>query len=156
MSTATHAQQTSASNTANPANTAITPPSQKASVFEIAEYMLRENAKKSRNPSMSTMKLHKLLYFAQGWSLAFLGEPLFDEEIHAWKSGPVIPVLFALHTQDAYSLEPGDISRMLKDPQACNRVEAEYARQYWPTQENTSQATQSAEPMTTDITEERA
>ena len=42
---------------------------------------------------MSEMRLHKLLYYAQGWSLGLMHERLFTESIEAWKYGPVIPKL---------------------------------------------------------------
>lgn len=35
-------------------------------------------------------QLHKLLYYIQAWSLAWDGRPVFDEEIEAWKNGPVV------------------------------------------------------------------
>ena len=42
------------------------------------------------------MKLHKLLYYAHGWHLAFTdGEPLItDEFIEAWDYGPVFPSIY--------------------------------------------------------------
>ena len=40
------------------------------------------------------MKLHKLLYYAQGWYLAVVGKPLLNETITAWKYGPVVPSLY--------------------------------------------------------------
>lgn len=36
------------------------------------------------------MKLNKLLYFAQGYNLALLDKPLFNDVIEAWQYGPVI------------------------------------------------------------------
>lgn len=45
--------------------------------------------------SISNMKLQKLVYFAQGFYAAFNnGQALFEEEIEAWKYGPVIPDLY--------------------------------------------------------------
>ena len=44
--------------------------------------------------SISNLKLQKLLYFAQGYSLAIIGKPLFYEEIEAWDFGPVVPVSY--------------------------------------------------------------
>jgi uncharacterized phage-associated protein len=39
---------------------------------------------------LSNLKLQKLLYYAQGWSLVYLGTPLFSEKILAWQHGPVV------------------------------------------------------------------
>lgn len=38
---------------------------------------------------MDQMRLYKLMYYAQGWSLAWYLEPLFNDRIKAWKQGPV-------------------------------------------------------------------
>ncbi|MEM9216868.1 MAG: type II toxin-antitoxin system antitoxin SocA domain-containing protein [Cyanobacteria bacterium P01_F01_bin.150] len=43
--------------------------------------------------SPSPMKLQKLCYYAQGYSLAE-GEELFPENFQAWQHGPVIPELY--------------------------------------------------------------
>ncbi|WP_236851740.1 Panacea domain-containing protein [Candidatus Sodalis pierantonius] len=43
---------------------------------------------------MSNLKLQKLVYYAQGFSLALLNRPLFNEEIEAWMHGPVVPELY--------------------------------------------------------------
>jgi hypothetical protein len=55
---------------------------------------------------ISTMKLQKLVYFAQGWSLGLTGKPLFDDESEAWASGPASPALYGLHRGE-YSIGPG-------------------------------------------------
>ena len=44
--------------------------------------------------TISNLKMQKLCYLAQGWSLALLGRPLFDDAIQAWGLGPAIPTLF--------------------------------------------------------------
>lgn len=43
---------------------------------------------------ITNLKLNKLLYFAQGWSLARLGKPLFQNDIQAWKYGPVVASVY--------------------------------------------------------------
>jgi len=43
---------------------------------------------------ITQMKLMKLVYIGYGWVLALLDRRLFDEEIQAWKHGPVIPSLY--------------------------------------------------------------
>lgn len=39
--------------------------------------------------SLTHLKLQKLVYYAQAWSLALLGRPLFHEDLRAWAHGPV-------------------------------------------------------------------
>jgi len=58
---------------------------------DVAEYILQ------RLGSMPTMKLQKLVYYCQAWSLAWFGRPLFNERIEAWKKGPVVRSLWELH-----------------------------------------------------------
>lgn len=47
--------------------------------------------------SITTMKLEKLTYYCQAWSLAWDEEPLFEEDFQAWANGPVCPELFNEH-----------------------------------------------------------
>lgn len=47
--------------------------------------------------SATTMKLQKLLYYCQGWHLAWDGEALFGERIEAWANGPVVRDIYDLH-----------------------------------------------------------
>ena len=44
--------------------------------------------------AMTNLRLQKILYYAQGWSLARNGKPLFDEPIEAWQYGPVVPAAY--------------------------------------------------------------
>lgn len=62
-----------------------------AHVLDVAKYILH------RAGELSAMKLEKLAYYCQAWSLAWDGVPLFDEDFQAWANGPVCPVLFASH-----------------------------------------------------------
>ncbi len=43
---------------------------------------------------VSNLKLQKLLYYSQGWNLAYKGEPLFSERLEAWIHGPVCPTIY--------------------------------------------------------------
>lgn len=63
------------------------------SVFDVASYILQ----KLEGQSCSTMKLHKLLYYTQAWSLVWDESPIFKEKIEAWSNGPVIRDLFYFH-----------------------------------------------------------
>jgi len=46
---------------------------------------------------MTCMKLEKLVFYSQAWSLVWDEEPLFIEPIEAWVNGPVVPELYAGH-----------------------------------------------------------
>jgi uncharacterized phage-associated protein len=48
--------------------------------------------------------MQKLLYFCQGWSLAWTGNPLFRDGIEAWKNGPVVREVYRV--QRHYPLTP--------------------------------------------------
>lgn len=40
---------------------------------------------------ISNLKMQKLLYYVQGFSLVLLNETMFDNEIQHWTHGPVVP-----------------------------------------------------------------
>lgn len=47
--------------------------------------------------STTAMKLQKLVYYSQAWSLVWDEAPLFSERIEAWANGPVVPALYQRH-----------------------------------------------------------
>ena len=49
---------------------------------------------RERLPSIGVVKVHKLLYFCQGWHAAWYGGELFPEAIEAWENGPVVADLW--------------------------------------------------------------
>lgn len=73
-----------------------------ASVFDLAAYVLAHDG------AMDAMRLQRLCYYAQAWSLAWRGVPLYGERIEAWAAGPVVADLFAAH-RGRYHLEPGSL-----------------------------------------------
>jgi uncharacterized phage-associated protein len=58
---------------------------------DVATYILE------REGEMSAMKLQKLVYYCQAWSLVWDDRPLFDDKIEAWANGPVCPNLYDHH-----------------------------------------------------------
>lgn len=73
------------------------------SVFDVAKYIVRQFGE------ISAMKLQKLVYYSQAWSLVWEDSPLFREKIEAWVSGPVVRALYQLH-RGKFLLKPNDIS----------------------------------------------
>jgi uncharacterized phage-associated protein len=73
-----------------------------ASVFDVAKFIL------NRSGPMSAMKLQKLVYYCQAWSLVWDGRPIFPEEIQAWIYGPVVPNLYQIH-KGKYTISEEDV-----------------------------------------------
>lgn len=55
---------------------------------DIASWFL-SNVDRDSGDSITHLKLQKLVYYAQAWSLALFDRPLFDEDMEAWAHGPV-------------------------------------------------------------------
>ena len=63
------------------------------SVTQIANQLLLYAADTGKE-LMTNMKLQKMLYYQQGFHLAYFGTPLFDEDFEAWMYGPVVPSVY--------------------------------------------------------------
>jgi uncharacterized phage-associated protein len=85
-------------------------------VFDVAEYVLQ------RLGPTSTIKLQKLVYYCQAWSLAWDDVPLFDDDFEAWANGPVVPRLYNAH-RGFYEVRPGEMGG--GDPGRLNTTQRE-------------------------------
>jgi len=82
-----------------------------ADVFDVAKCVLEKQG------PMTTMKLQKLIYYSQAWSLVWDEKPLFAEEIQAWASGPVVRDLYN-HHRGAYlipDIQKGNVDNLTKE-----------------------------------------
>ena len=71
-----------------------------AKVQDVANFFIdlaQKQAEHETGDAMTQLRLHKLLYFAQGWHLARYWTPLFDASIVAWKNGPVVEELYSTY-----------------------------------------------------------
>ena len=83
------------------------------SAMDVAAYILEKKG------VMTSMKLQKLVYYCQAWSLVWDEAPLFGERIEAWVNGPVVRELYETH-RGLFMVEPGSIpgaSSKLNDTQ---------------------------------------
>jgi uncharacterized phage-associated protein len=62
-----------------------------ASIFSVAKYI------HSKLGDISAMKLQKLAYYSQAWTLVWDEKELFSEDFQAWANGPVCPELYSVH-----------------------------------------------------------
>lgn len=63
------------------------------SLVTVANYFI-DRAEQEGVNDLTPMKLLKLVYIANGWSLGIRGTPLFNEEVEAWMYGPVVRPLY--------------------------------------------------------------
>ncbi|HJJ36025.1 MAG TPA: DUF4065 domain-containing protein [Methanocorpusculum sp.] len=80
------------------------------SALDIANFFVDISIRDTENNDITNLKLNKLVYYAQAWSFAKFGKPLFNEKIEAWKNGPVVPSVY--RTFKKYG---GDIIRETSD-----------------------------------------
>ena len=73
-------------------------PKTTVTVFDVAAYILNQYAPiAEKHGPMTAMKLQKLVYYCQAWSLVLDKKSLFGEKIEAWVYGPVVRKLFELN-----------------------------------------------------------
>ena len=73
-----------------------------AGVQDVAKCILKKTG------SIPAVKLQKLVYYCQVWSLVWDEKPLFKAQIQAWANGPVVPKLYSMHRR-RYKVGPTDI-----------------------------------------------
>lgn len=82
-------------------------------VKDVAEYFLAK-VDTEAGDCISNLKIQKLVYYAQGFVLAFTNKKLFNENIVAWQHGPVVVELYdeykmyganCIKPDDSYSLK---------------------------------------------------
>jgi len=80
-------------------------------ILDVAAYILKKAG------PMTAMKLQKLCYYSQAWSLVWDEAPLFEEPFEAWANGPVAPELYAHHRGrfTLHALDVGDAGNLGHD-----------------------------------------
>ena len=81
------------------------------SSIDVAEFILQQKG------PISSMKLQKLVYYSQAWSLALDGKYIFEEPVEAWKNGPVVRNLLenTRNNDNISSVPSGDPSQIDED-----------------------------------------
>ncbi|MBW4662192.1 MAG: DUF4065 domain-containing protein [Drouetiella hepatica Uher 2000/2452] len=73
--------------------------------LDIALYFLH-CVDRDAGDTISPLKLQKLVYYAQAWSLALRSQPLFPEQIQAWVHGPVVYEVWDAYKKYKYGTIP--------------------------------------------------
>lgn len=66
--------------------------------LNVARYFIVRAYEDGIEAAMTNMKVQKLLYYSQSLYLALHDEPLFEEEIQAWRYGPVCPPAYRFYS----------------------------------------------------------
>jgi uncharacterized phage-associated protein len=56
--------------------------------------------------SITHLKLQKLVFYAQAWSLVMFDKGLFEEDFQAWSHGPVLPSVYENYKKFSYESIP--------------------------------------------------
>lgn len=83
-----------------------------AKAHDVAAYII------SKLGSVDAMKLQKLLYYSQAWSLVWDDCPLYSSKIEAWANGPVVRDVFKAY-QGQYKISKAKFG----DPKALKSDE---------------------------------
>jgi len=81
-------------------------------VFDVVKYIL------NKKNNITAMKLQKLVYYCQAWSIVWDSKPLYKENIEAWVNGPVVRELYKKHKgmyeikKDSSIANLGDASKL--------------------------------------------
>lgn len=75
------------------------------SALDVARYFLYR-VDRDAGDTISPLKLQKLVYYAQAWSLVLRDKPLFYEDIQAWVHGPAIYEVWDTYKDYQYGAIP--------------------------------------------------
>lgn len=87
-----------------------------ATAFDVAKHIL------DRLGPISAMKLQKLVYYSQAWSLVWDDVPLFENRIEAWANGPVVRDLYDAH-KGLFEVRPDTFAHLAKETLTAEQVE---------------------------------
>ncbi len=77
----------------------------KNNALDIANWFLNQIDREAGD-AMTHLKLQKLVYYAQAWTLALFGHPLIEEDFEAWAHGPCLLSLWQRFGNCGYEALP--------------------------------------------------
>jgi uncharacterized phage-associated protein len=67
---------------------------------EVARFLIQVAANSDEPDYLTNLRLQKLLYYVQAWSLVMRGKPMFAERIEAWVHGPVVREVYGTYASN--------------------------------------------------------
>jgi uncharacterized phage-associated protein len=100
-----------------------------AKALDVAKYLIQLANAEDEPEQLSHLRLQKLLYYAQGWSLALRKQTLFEDRIEAWVHGPVVPSVYPSFATYGTEFIPPDHFQLSED--ALTQDECEFIEAVW-------------------------
>jgi uncharacterized phage-associated protein len=99
-----------------------------AKALNVALYLIKIASAEDEPEFLTPLRLQKLLYYVQAWSLALHDKPLFDEDIQAWANGPVVKRVYqAFSDKGGTAIDPKDVH----DPKDLTQEEQDFIGSVW-------------------------
>jgi uncharacterized phage-associated protein len=99
-----------------------------AEALNVARHFIKLAASEEQPEYLCHLRLQKLVYYAQGWSLALRSKPLFGERIEAWAYGPVVRDLYSRFSDYGDKPIPPE---EIEQPEDLLPDEQEFIAQVW-------------------------
>lgn len=98
-------------------------------VFSLAKELVKLSLAGEEGDPLTNLRLQKLLYYAQAWSVVLRESELFPEEVRAWRYGPVVEEVYqALPDGRCGAFVPPDAFAMAPD---LGAEDALFVRSFW-------------------------
>jgi uncharacterized phage-associated protein len=99
-----------------------------ARAFDVAKCLIHLAATEDEPDFLTHLRLQKLLYYVQGWSLTLRKKAMFPEEIQAWAHGPVVVSVYPKFADFGNGpIDPTKVGRH----ENVTKTEAEFIAQVW-------------------------
>jgi len=100
-----------------------------AKLENVADYILYlDDINDNDGIGISNLKIQKLVYYCQGFYCAIFNKPFFDDEIVAWRHGPVVESLY--HKFKQFANNKISINKAF-DPSVLNDDEKELVEEVY-------------------------
>lgn len=96
---------------------------------QIADFVIRLSDP-TNGDVMTHLRLQKLVYYCQAWSLAIRDKPLFPDKFQAWPHGPVCPNLWSSFKQYGFGEIPPSAAKS-DFSSALSEDEIEFLSEVW-------------------------
>ena len=99
-------------------------------IFSIAKELVRLSLAGEEADPLTNLRLQKLLYYAQAWSLILRDRDLFSEDVVAWRYGPVVPEVYR-KLSDGLGASAITLALFENAPDVADEDEAAFLANVW-------------------------